>query len=117
MTRVAGSSLSGAEWASPGQALDGPQTDLYVDALRAAISLLRADGGEIATYDSAQERFVTQSRQTRPQLDRARGMPAPASRPRRDSLAGPDDVDSQPTQVLPTSYATHSYRMGEGLIG
>jgi signal transduction histidine kinase len=81
--------------------------------------LVHANGGEIATLGSAPEVFVSRARLTHPRLDPAQGQAAPASRPRRESVAPAQDtgIDGQPTQVLPSSYANATYQLGEGLIG
>jgi signal transduction histidine kinase len=119
MPGSAGSNISGADGVPAGQPPGRPANDLYTDALRGALTLVHANGGEIATLGSAPEVFVSRARLTHPRLDPAQGQAAPASRPRRESVAPAQDsgIDGQPTQVLPSSHATPTYQLGEGLIG
>jgi signal transduction histidine kinase len=115
MPSSAGSHVSGADPA--GQPPQQPPDAIYHDALRGALTLLRANGGEIATLDAAREALVIRSRQIYPRLDPAQGQATPASRPRRESSAPTSDVEGQPTHVLPSSHGPPLYRLGEGLIG
>jgi signal transduction histidine kinase len=47
--------------------------DLFVDALQAAVALVHADGGELATFDSARQAFVSRARMLHPHFDLAAG--------------------------------------------
>src|SRR5579859_7609763 len=68
---------SGSEWPlSP---------DFFADALDAAMALVHADGGELATLDDSRQRLVLRARRTRPRLDAhlaSFGGVGPNSRPR-----------------------------------
>src|SRR5689334_15940922 len=70
MPSSAGSHHSGADWAPVGQPpQQSPQQSpdlIYHEALRGALMLLRANGGEIATLDSTREALVSRSRQIYP---------------------------------------------------
>src|SRR5262245_41479091 len=114
MPGSAGSHVSGADWIPPPQ--QSPDA-MYHEALRGALMLLRANGGEIATLDTAREALVSRSRQIYPRLDAAQGQLAPASRPRRESTAPTSDIERQPTHVLQSPQGAPIYRLGEGLIG
>jgi len=84
MPSSAGSHHSGADWAPVGQPPQQSPDLIYHEALRGALMLLRANGGEIATLDSTREALVSRSRQIYPRLDPAQGQAAPSSRPRRE---------------------------------
>jgi signal transduction histidine kinase len=117
MPSSAGSNLSGADWVSAGQPPQQSPDLIYHEALRGALILLRANGGEIATLDTAREVLLSRSRQIYPRLDQAQGQAAPTSRPRREPAAPFSDIESQPTHVLPSPHGSAPYRLGEGLIG
>ena len=74
MPSSAGSNLSGADWVSAGQPPQQSPDLMYHEALRGALILLRANGGEIATLDTAREVLVSRSRQIYPRLDAAQGQ-------------------------------------------
>jgi signal transduction histidine kinase len=119
MSGSGGSHISGADWLPVGQIPEQTPNALYDDALRGALTLVRANGGEIATLDNARTVLVSRSRQSYPRLDPALAQAAPASRPRRESVASTNesDIETQPTRVLPSSHAMQTYKLGEGLIG
>ncbi len=117
MPSSAGSHHSGADWAPVGQPPQQSPDLIYHEALRGALMLLRANGGEIATLDSTREALVSRSRQIYPRLDPAQGQAAPSSRPRREPAAPTSDIEGQPTHVLPSPQGSAPYRLGEGLIG
>jgi signal transduction histidine kinase len=117
MPSSAGSHLSGADWAPAGQPPQQSPDLIYHEALRGALTLLRADGGEIATLDTARDVLVSRSRQIYPRLDQAQGQTAPTSRPRREPAPPISDIEGQPTHVLPSPHGAAPYRLGEGLIG
>src|SRR5579859_7123967 len=59
--------------------------DFFAEALDAAMALVHADGGEIATLDDTRQRLVLRARRTRPRLDAhlaSFGGVGPNSRPR-----------------------------------
>ncbi|HEX6123375.1 MAG TPA: GAF domain-containing protein [Ktedonobacterales bacterium] len=111
--------------------------DFFAEALDTAIALLHADGGELATRDSAGRALILRARAKRP---RAGGIGAPSrpSQPMHPALLGsvpainqgrmPLDLDqpemleergieAQSTILLPAALSARSYPKGEGLIG
>ena len=80
MPSSAGSHHSGADWAPVGQPPQQSPDLIYHEALRGALMLLRANGGEIATLDSTREALVSRSRQIYPRLDPSQAQAAPSSR-------------------------------------
>ncbi len=97
-------------------------TALCQEALDGALTLVRADGGELALLDATQPLLVTRARRSHPPLlGRASyGSPSRPSQPMwGDSL--PDDplalIDDQITQLLPSAQVARVYQPGQGLIG
>lgn len=103
----------------------------FGDALDAAMALVHADSGELATLDDSRQRLVLRARRTRARMDGglgAFGARGPASHPMRvsqtslgqnaltygDPLA---DIEQQATDLLPGILLTRTYRPGERLIG
>lgn len=111
--------------------------DFFAEALDAAMGLVHADGGELATLDDTRQRLVLRARRTRPRLDAQLGgfgAFGPSSRPRGvaslssiPSLPHPTAstnnldpllaIEQQSTDLLPGVLLTRSYRPGERLIG
>jgi signal transduction histidine kinase len=125
----------------------GSITDFFAAALDGAISLVRADGGEIATLDRTRQVLVLRARRSRPRIEPPlgpMGAPGAVSQPRKPplpvhlanasaasfpqghmpALAGIDDetspfddIEVQSTQLLPAALHTRTFRKGERLIG
>jgi signal transduction histidine kinase len=104
--------------------------DFFADALDAAMLLVHADGGELATLDETRQRLVLRARRTRPRLEPGMGgfgTLGPNSRPRTGSAlhAAPATnaldpfaaIELQSTDLLPGVLLTRMYRPGERLIG
>lgn len=119
--------------------------EFFSEALDAAMALVHADGGELATLDDTRQRLVLRARRTRPRLDSTFGsmgaigspsrisqpllgnMPmrggmsapiAPIGGPMAGPMGGPmGDIDQQATDLLPGVMLTRTYRPGERLIG
>ena len=117
-----GGSDRGVEWS-----LD---PDFFAEALDAAMLLIHADGGELATLDETRQRLVLRARRTRPHLEPGMsgfGAIGPISGPRSGGLlhgaptTGALDplaaIELQSTDLLPGVLLTRMYRPGERLIG
>lgn len=104
--------------------------DFFADALDAAMALVHADGGELATLDDSRQRLVLRARRTRPRLEAPMGgfgSMGPVSGPHRPSQSllssstGQLDplaaIEQQSTELLPGVLLTRTYRPGERLIG
>lgn len=107
---------------------------LFAEALDGAISLLHADGGELATLDNARQMLVLRARSNRPRtsLPHGMGLPSRPSQPfassarvayppyasgMRSGLAPSDALEEQSTVLLPAAPTMRTFRPGEGLIG
>ncbi len=97
-------------------------TAFCLEALDGALTLVRADGGELALLDVAEPVLVSRARRSHPpRIGRASyGSPSRPSQPLRgDSI--PDDpmalIDDQITQLLPSAQVAHVYQPGQGLMG
>jgi signal transduction histidine kinase len=105
--------------------------EFFSEALDAAMILVHADSGELATLDDSHQRLVLRARRTRPRLEHSMsgfGSMGPISGPGRpsqplhplptasaiDAFAG---IDQQSTDLLPGVLLTRMYRRGERLIG
>lgn len=95
---------------------------LCQETLDGALTLVRADGGELALLDVDGASLITRARRSHPpHFGRANyGAPSRPSQPLRgDSI--PDDpqalIDDQITQLLPTAQVARVYQPGQGLMG
>src|SRR5262249_3108378 len=80
--------------------------ELFAQALEGAMSLVRADGGELATLDDARQVLVLRARRTRPLIESALGpigAPGRSSQPHRPTLPGP------PTGALTAAYSSSTF--------
>ena len=120
--------------------------DFFAQALEGAMSLVHADGGELATLDDTRQVLVLRARHTHPRVDAtalgpmgrpsrisqpgashpafsaAQGIPARQSDPGLgQSYAGladeSDQIEVQSTVLLPATMISRTYRPGERLIG
>jgi signal transduction histidine kinase len=98
--------------------------NFFAEALDAALALVHADGGELATLDDTRQRLVLRARRTRPHLDTqlsSFGGVGPLSRPRPPTSTGVLDplaaIEQQSTDLLPGVLLSRTYRPGERLIG
>jgi signal transduction histidine kinase len=106
--------------------------EFFAEALDAAMQLVHADGGELATLDDSRQRLVLRARRTRSRLEATMGgfgARAPISTPGllRPGLGpgagatGPlntlAEIEQQSTELLPGVLLTRMYRPGERLIG
>jgi signal transduction histidine kinase len=109
--------------------------DFFADALDSALVLVHADGGELATLDTAGQAMVLRARAKKPRLG-GLGASSRASQPLHPALLGtlpsgmPRDlgssgvheneelgIEAQSTILLPAALSSRIYRYGEGLIG
>jgi signal transduction histidine kinase len=118
--------------------------DFFAQALDAAIALLHADGGELATLDTTREVLVLRARAKTPRVSGIGGASRssqplhPALQPSSSGHSRPSmpsgvswdpgasgvgepveeyGVESQSTILLPAALSSRQYRRGEGLIG
>jgi signal transduction histidine kinase len=105
--------------------------EFFTEALDAAMALVHADGGELATLDDTRQRLVLRARRTRPHVEASMsgfGSMGPMGAPSRSSqpLSGSHapsaldpfaEIDQQSTALLPGTLLTRAYRPGERLIG
>ncbi|HEV2236292.1 MAG TPA: ATP-binding protein [Ktedonobacterales bacterium] len=117
---------SGANYPSAQRGMEGTLTpDFFAEALDAAMALVHADSGELATLDDTRQRLVLRARRTHPMIDPAisgfssKGPMGAPSRPSQP-LTGhetPASIEQQSTELLPGVLLTRMYRPGERLIG
>jgi signal transduction histidine kinase len=100
--------------------------EFFAEALDAAMALVHADSGELATLDDTRQRLVLRARRTRPRLEStfggigAIGTPSRISQPLLANIVTRDamgEIDQQATDLLPGVMLTRTYRPGERLIG
>jgi signal transduction histidine kinase len=117
---------SGANYPSAQRGMEGTLTpDFFAEALDAAMALVHADSGELATLDDSRQRLVLRARRTHPMIDpnisgfSSKGPMGAPSRPSQP-LTGhetPASIEQQSTELLPGVLLTRMYRPGERLIG
>ncbi|HEY7983700.1 MAG TPA: ATP-binding protein [Ktedonobacterales bacterium] len=123
---ASGDQPSGAGYPSPRRGMEGTLTpDFFAEALDAAMALVHADSGELATLDDSRQRLVLRARRTHPMIDpnisgfSSKGPMGAPSRPSQP-LTGhetPASIEQQSTELLPGVLLTRMYRPGERLIG
>ncbi len=104
--------------------------EFFSEALDAAMVLVHADSGELATLDDSRQRLVLRARRSRPHLEASAsgfssmgpmGTASRSSQPLAGSTTGNLDfyttIDQQSTNLLPGVMLTRMYRPGERLIG
>src|SRR5690242_17323530 len=101
---------SRANYPSPQRGMEGTLTpDFFAEALDAAMALVHADSGELATLDDSRQRLVLRARRTHPMIDpnisgfSSKGPMGAPSRPSQP-LTGhetPASIEQQSTELLP----------------
>ncbi|MBF6589353.1 MAG: GAF domain-containing protein [Ktedonobacterales bacterium] len=119
--------------------------DFFAEALDGALALVHADGGELATLDSARQVLVLRARARHPRLSASLGSMGASGRPsqpvhpsllsaapgashsgilrdataavNRMDLPAEHEIEQQSTILLPAALGVRTYRFGEGLIG
>jgi signal transduction histidine kinase len=117
---------SGAHYPSAQRGVDASLTpDFFAEALDAAMALVHADSGELATLDDSRQRLVLRARRTHPMIDpnisgfASKGPMGAPSRPSQPLIGHetPASIEQQSTELLPGVLLTRMYRPGERLIG
>jgi signal transduction histidine kinase len=117
---------SGPRYPSAHRGVDASLTpDFFAEALDAAMALVHADSGELATLDDSRQRLVLRARRTHPMIDpnisgfASKGPMGAPSRPSQPLIGHetPATIEQQATELLPGVLLTRMYRPGERLIG